>query len=124
MIENYYNQICAEWGVSPTADVYTGYESAYTQLRALSKEAWTAADDAGKEAIQESAFQIYRGIGIVPITYYSLEGCRQQIKDVADTVKAVKKALWPLVAVQDRRLVAFGFLACKKPPGATTILWD
>ena len=96
MIENYYNQICAEWGVSPTADVYTGYESAYTQLRALSKQAWTAADDAGKEAIQESAFQIYRSIGIVPITYYSLEGCRQQISDVANSVKAVKKGTLPI----------------------------
>ena len=79
MIQQYYDQICAEWGVTPTADVYTGYESVDAQLRALSKQAWTAADDAGREAIQEAAFQIYRSVGIVPITYYSLEGCRQQI---------------------------------------------
>ena len=90
MIKQYYDQICSEWGVIPTADVYTGYEHVYDQLRALSKQAWTAADDAGKEAIQESAFDIYRGIGIVPITYYSLEGCRQQISDIANTVKTVK----------------------------------
>ena len=90
MIQQYYDQICAEWGVNPTSDVYTGYEQVYDQLRALSKERWAAADDTGKEAIQESAFEIYRGIGIVPITYYSLAGCWQQISDVADTVKAVK----------------------------------
>jgi hypothetical protein len=91
MIQQYYDKICAEWGVSPTSDVYTGYESVYDQLRALSKERWTAADDAGKEAIQEAAFQIYRGIGVVPIAYYSLEGCRQQIADVANSDKSVKK---------------------------------
>jgi len=91
MIEQYYNQICAEWGVTPTADSYTGYEGVYDQLRALSKERWLAADDAGREAIQESAFQIYRSVGIVPITYYSLEGCRQQIADVAASSKSVKK---------------------------------
>jgi hypothetical protein len=90
MIQQYYDQICAEWGVTPTADVYTGYEAVYDQLRALSKERWAAADDAGREAIQESAFQIYRSIGIVPITYYSLAGCRQQIVDVANSVKSVK----------------------------------
>ena len=90
MIQQYYDQICAEWGVTPTADVYTGYEGVYSQLRALSKQAWVLADDAGREAIQESAFQIYRSVGIVPITYYSLEGCRQQIADVANSVKNVK----------------------------------
>ena len=90
MIQQYYDQICAEWGVTPTADVYTGYEDVYGQLRALSKQAWLSANDAGREAIQESAFEIYRGIGIVPITYYSLQGCRQQIADVANSVKNVK----------------------------------
>jgi hypothetical protein len=89
MIQQYYDQICAEWGVVPTASVYTGYESVYPQLRALSKQKWTAANEADREAIQESAFQIYRGIGIVPITYYSLEGCQQQIADVANTSKSV-----------------------------------
>ena len=48
MIQQYYDQICAEWGVTPTADVYTGYEHVYDQLRALSKQAWSAADDAGR----------------------------------------------------------------------------
>ena len=90
MIQQYHDQICAEWGVVPTSDVYTGYEPVYDQLRVLSKQAWTAADDAGKEAIQQSAFDIYRGIGIVPINYYSLAGCRQQISDIANSAKSVK----------------------------------
>jgi len=90
MIQQYYDQICAEWGVTPTADTYTGYESVDAQLRALSKQAWTAADDAGREAIQQAAFDIYRSVGVVPITYYSLEGCRQQILAVAAARKSVK----------------------------------
>ena len=92
LIQTYYNNICAEWGVIPTSDEYTGYESVDSQLRALSKQAWTAADDTGKEAIQEAAFQIYRSVGIVPITYYSLEGCRQQIQAVAAAKKSVKNS--------------------------------
>jgi hypothetical protein len=90
MIQQYYDQICSEWGVAPTADIYTGYESYYDQLRALSKQAWAAADDAGKESIQQAVFDIYRGVGVVPITYYSLEGCRQQISDVANSTKNIK----------------------------------
>jgi hypothetical protein len=90
LVNNYHDQICAEWGVTPTADVYTGYEPVYDQLRLLSKQAWTSADDAGKIAIQEAAFNIYRGVGVVPITYYSLEGCRQQIAEVAGAGKSVK----------------------------------
>ena len=90
LIQTYYNSICAEWGVTPTADTYTGYESVDTDLRALSKQAWSAADNVGKEAIQEAAFQIYRSVGVVPITYYSLEGCRQQILSVAAARKSVK----------------------------------
>jgi len=91
MIQQYHDQICAEWGVTPTADVYTGYESVYDQLRVLSKEAWTAADDAGREAIQQRAFEIYRTVGVVPITYYSLAGCCQQIAALAEATKSVKK---------------------------------
>ena len=96
LIQTYYDNICAEWGVTPTTDEYTGYESVDGQLRALSKQAWTAADDAGKEAIQEAAFQIYRSVGVVPITYYSLEGCRQQIQAVAAAKKSVKNSTLPI----------------------------
>jgi len=89
MIDAYYQQICQEWGVIPTSDVFTGYESVLPRLQALSKEAWTQADDAGKEAIQQEVFDIYRTINIVPITYYSLDGCRQQLQELATKKKSV-----------------------------------
>ena len=90
MIEQYYQQLCKEWGYTPTADVCTGYESVLPQLRALSKDAWTKADDAGKQSIQDEVFDIYRSVGIVPITYYSLDGCRQQVNELATKTKSIK----------------------------------
>ena len=89
MIERYYQQLCQEWGYTPTLDVCTGYEAVLPQLRALSKERWLAADDAGREAIQQEVFDIYRSINIVPITYFNLDGCREQIREVALANKSV-----------------------------------
>ena len=90
MIEQYYQQLCKEWGYTPTADVCTGYESVLPQLRALGKDAWTKADNAGKQSIQDEVFDIYRSVGIVPITYYSLDGCRQQVNELATKTKSIK----------------------------------
>lgn len=90
MLTQYYTQLCQEWGYTPTADVCTGYESVLPQLQALGKDAWTKADDVGKQAIQDEVFDIYRSINIVPITYYSLDGCRQQINELATKTKSVK----------------------------------
>ena len=90
MLTQYYTQLCHEWGYTPTADVCTGYESVLPQLQALGKDAWTKADDVGKQAIQDEVFDIYRSINIVPITYYSLDGCRQQINELATKTKSVK----------------------------------
>ena len=90
MIEPYYQQLCQEWGYTPTADVCTGYESVMPRLCALGKDPWNRADDAGKEAIQQEVFAIYRSINIVPITYYSLDGCRQQVNELATKTKSVK----------------------------------
>jgi hypothetical protein len=60
------------------------------QLRALGKDAWTKADDAGKQSIQDEVFDIYRSINIVPITYYSLDGCRAQVNELATKTKSIK----------------------------------
>jgi hypothetical protein len=89
MIKQYYQQLCQEWGYTPTTEVCTGYESVMPQLRALSKELWSAADDAGKEAIQQEVFNIYRSINIVPITYFNLDGCRAAVHDLAHKNKSV-----------------------------------
>ena len=90
MLNQYYQQLCQEWGYTPTADVCTGYESVMPRLRELGKDPWTRADDAGKQAIQDEVFDIYRTINIVPITYYSLDGCRQQVNELATKTKSVK----------------------------------
>jgi len=90
MIKKYYQQLCLEWAYTPTQDTATGYESVVPQLRKLSKQAWTAADEAGRQAIQDEVFDIYRSINIVPITYYSLDGCRQAVNELATRTKSVK----------------------------------
>ena len=89
-LESYHQQLCQEWSYTPTQDTATGYESVMPQLRKLSKEAWTAADEAGRLAIQDKVFDIYRGINIVPIVYYSLDGCRQAVNELATKTKSVK----------------------------------
>lgn len=105
MIEQYYQQLCQEWGYTPTADVCTGYESVMPRLRELGKEAWNKADDAGKEAIQQEVFDIYRSIGVVPITYYSLDGCRQQVNELATKTKSVRNCT---LGVGNNEGLAFG----------------
>jgi hypothetical protein len=86
---DYYNYLCGAWGFTPTDKVCTGYESVLPRLRQLSKEKWSEADDAGKAAIQQEVFDIYRSINIVPITYYNLEGCREQIMELSTKKKSV-----------------------------------
>lgn len=79
IVENYYNHICNEWGVKPTSNVYSGYESVIDQLKTYSKERWNNTDEKGKEKIIDDVFNIYRSIDIIPITYYTLEGCKQEL---------------------------------------------
>lgn len=105
MVEQYYQQLCQEWGYTPTADICTGYEHVMPRLRELGKEAWNKADDAGKEAIQQEVFDIYRGVSVVPITYYSLDGCRQQVNELATKTKSVKNSQ---LGVGNNEGLAFG----------------
>ena len=105
LIDQYYQQLCHEWGYTPTADICTGYETVLPRLRALSKDAWTRADDAGRQAIQDEVFDIYRSVGIVPITYYSLDGCRTQVNELATKTKSVKNSQ---LGVGNNEGLAFG----------------
>ena len=89
MIDAYYQQLCQEWGFVPSSKICTGYEHVMPRLRDLGKDAWIKADDVGKEAIQQEVFDIYRGVGIVPITYFNLDGCREQIRDLTDKSKNI-----------------------------------
>jgi len=58
-LDQYYDRLCQEWGYVPTADVCTGYETVLPRLRAIGKDVWNRADDAGKQAIQDEVFEIY-----------------------------------------------------------------
>ena len=89
-LQQYHQQLCQEWGYIPTQDMASGYEHVYKDLRLLSKSAWDGADDTGKQVIEQAAFDIYRSVGILPITYYTLDGCRQEILDLSNRVKNVE----------------------------------
>ena len=90
LVENYYNHICQEWGVTPTSDTYTGYESVENNLKAYSKDRWENADDTGKDKIVEDVFNIYRGINIIPITYFTLEGCKKELLSISQKTHKVE----------------------------------
>lgn len=93
MIEKYYNSICSAWNYTPTELISSGYEAEMPRLMQLTKEMWTSADDAGKLVIEDEAFNIYRSRGILPISYYSLEGCRQQVLDLKNKSTLVENGV-------------------------------
>lgn len=82
-IVDYYDHICKEWNFIPTELSSTGYESVEKDLRLLSKERWEKENDSGKAAIEQEVFNIYRSVNVLPIVYYSLEGCIQELKQIA-----------------------------------------
>jgi SAM-dependent methyltransferase len=102
---NYYQQLCNEWGYTPTAPVCTGYESVEPALRALSKQRWVAANEAGRESIQQEVFDIYRSVNLVPINYYNLDGCREQVRELAHKYKSVENSK---LGVGNNEGLAFG----------------
>lgn len=77
---DYYNYICKEWNYAPTDLVSTGYEDVQQDLLSLSKQRWEKENDAGRASIEQSVFDIYRSKNILPINYYSIEGCVQEIE--------------------------------------------
>lgn len=83
-ILNYYADICAEWNFTPVEKISSGYESVDGALRKLTKEKWAADTDIGKKAIEQEVFDIYRTSNIIPINYYSLEGCVDEIKSIGN----------------------------------------
>lgn len=91
-IVDYYNRICSEWNFTPTDSVCTGYEDVMPDLMACSKEAWNAADDAGKLVIEQRVFDIYRTKNLLPILYYSLEGCKEELRNISQQHTEVKKS--------------------------------
>ena len=81
-VETYYNHICNEWGVQPTSPTFTGYEHVEEQLKSYTKERWLVSNEEGRQQIEDEVFDIYRTVNIIPITYFSLEGCKQELKAI------------------------------------------
>jgi len=81
-ILDYHNHLCKEWNFTPTAKLCTGYEDVKDLLKSYSKDRWEKESESGKEQIENEVFQIYRSKNILPITYYSLEGCVDELNDI------------------------------------------
>jgi hypothetical protein len=92
-MNNYYNNLCSKWNYTSVEPVSTGYETDLPRLMTLTKDVWTSADDAGKLAIEDEVFNIYRSRDILPINYYSLEGCREQILDLKNKSTQVENGI-------------------------------
>jgi hypothetical protein len=88
----YHSYLCSQWNYTPANRVSTGYEAHEARLRQLSKEAWTGANDAGKAAIQQEVFDIYRSTNVLPINYYDLDGCKDEIYELATKHKKIENS--------------------------------
>jgi hypothetical protein len=67
------------WNIEPkhiVADQFTGYESVYDQLDTFTKEVY----DKDPTGTIDRVFDIYRSIGLVPITYYTEQGIKDALK--------------------------------------------
>lgn len=96
IILNYYNDLCNRWSYTSTDKMSTGYESVMPRLRQLGKSVWLSTDDAGKQQIEEEVFNIYRSTNIIPIHYYNLEGCQEQIFALASKNKKIDNRILPV----------------------------
>jgi hypothetical protein len=77
-------QIYNFWGIEPhhiTADVFTGYEEHYSYLDTFTTEVYQ------KDPVDtiQQVFDLYRGVGLLPITYYTEAGLRDEIRKFALT---------------------------------------
>tara|TARA_R110002126_G_scaffold89100_1_gene213086 strand:- start:43 stop:1158 length:1116 start_codon:yes stop_codon:yes gene_type:complete len=67
------------WGITPAHivnDEFTGYESVYSQFDKFTKDTYDK-DPAGTI---DAVFDIYRGVGLVPIVYYTEQGVKDALK--------------------------------------------
>ena len=108
-INEYYKHICNEWNVVPTSDSFTGYEHVEEQLASYSKDRWTKADDKGKDQIVEDVFNIYRSVNVIPITYFTLEGCKKELKLISQKTHSVKDGKIAVGATAGQNFSRFWF---------------
>ncbi len=78
----YYNYLTKIWNFRPTALKCNGYEFIMPDLAAYTKVDWDRASLAGKASIEQEVFDLYRSVNLVPIEYYSFDGCVAAIKEL------------------------------------------
>lgn len=105
----YHSYLCSEWNYTSTELSSTGYEDVYADLQRLDKASWLATDDAGKEAIQQCVFDIYRSKNILPITYFNLDGCREQVLSLRGKTTRVDKGIISVGNTAGQSLSRFWF---------------
>lgn len=81
-VTEYYNHMCKAWGYTSDSASASGYESVIDRLKILCPDSWAIANDLDKTHIENEIFEIYRAINIIPITYYSMQGCIDEIKSI------------------------------------------
>jgi hypothetical protein len=79
-IIQHYQMVCESWKYTPAHDACSGYEPVLSELRELSPDIWKHATPSDQQLIQDRIFDLYRSINLVPITYYTLDGCRKQVQ--------------------------------------------
>jgi len=73
-----------EWNLDPglaVQDVFTGYEHLYSDFDQFTNEVY----DADPPGTIEKVFELYRSVGVVPITYFTEQGIVDEIKRFALT---------------------------------------
>ena len=77
-------QIYKFWGIEPqhiTGDVFTGYERHYEYLDKFTSEVY----EKDPEDTIQRVFELYRSVGLTPLTYYTEDGLRNEIRKFALT---------------------------------------
>ncbi len=80
--KSYHNHLSNSWNFSSTDASSTGYEDVMDKLVACSKQEWLSRDEQGRKELEQEVFDIYRAKDILPIFYFSEQGCEQEIRTV------------------------------------------
>ncbi len=88
--KSYHNHLSNSWNFRSTDASSTGYEDVMDKLVACSKQEWLSRDEQGRKELEQEVFDIYRAKDILPIFYFSEQGCEQEIRTVNQQHTEVK----------------------------------
>jgi SAM-dependent methyltransferase len=88
--KSYHNHLSNSWNFRSTDASSTGYEDVMDKLVACSKQEWLSRDEQARKELEQEVFDIYRAKDILPIFYFSEQGCEQEIRTVNQQHTEVK----------------------------------